>query len=494
MVPDPERAALGRIARGAAHTLGSTYAGRVVNAVAAVILTRQLTPEDFGHVAMAGTILAFVIALRNPGLHNALLHHFRHVDDLAFTHFVLNTGLSAVGVLAAVGLAMFYVDEHYGRHVALALSAFAGFDLLRSAVQTAETQLRRDLAFSRLAGAHAAALVLAAATGIIAVYSGAGFWALILSHTVHGAVYVTAYCVLVWSKRPPQFTKGRRFDRDGAHSMLRYGRWFWAGGIMHTIQLQFDRIVAVAVAGVGQLGVYERAHYYAQLPTGAVTHALSSIGVAVYARYQEDRELLSGAYRRSLRLVMRATVPLNVMIAVEMPAITEVVLGQDWLPIVPVVRCLLLFSLCRPVVDTAQALLRSVGDPRGIFWFELSQAILLVVAAPLLTLRMGVRGTALAMGLMALVGVVLAMRRTGKFTDVPLVRTFAPAVVAASAATGVRLLLGGLLDGLPPILLLVGGCTLFGLAYAIFLLAIEGKSLLAELSTLRRSLGANPPE
>lgn len=490
MVSEPERTALGRIARGAAHTLGSTYAGRLVNWVATFILMRQLRPEDFGHIALAATILALVIAVRNPGLHNALLHQYRRVDDLAFTHFVLNIGLSTVGVLAAVGLAILYVDERCGRHVAVALSVFAGFDLLRSAVQTAETQLRRDLAFSHLAGAHAAALVLAAVTGVVAVYAGAGVWALILSHSVHGVAYVTSYCVLVWRKQPPQFTKGRRFDRDGAHSMMRYGSWFWGGGIMRTLQLQFDRLVVFAVTETGQLGIYAQAHYFAQLPTGAVTHALSNIGVAVYARYQEDRKLLSGAYRRSLRLVMRATVPLNVIIAVEMPAITRLLVGEDWLPIVPVVRCLLLFSLCRPVVDTAQALLRSVGDPRGIFWFELVQAILLVVAAPLLTLQLGVRGTALAMGLMALVGVVLAVRRTGRYADVPALSTFGPALLAASVAAGIRVSLGGFFDSLQIAAALPLGIGVFAAAYCTALLAVERQMLLKELGTLWNALTA----
>ena len=63
MESDPERSALGRIARGAAHTLGSTYAGRVVNWVAVVILMKQLTPEDYDHVVLAATIFAFVIAI-----------------------------------------------------------------------------------------------------------------------------------------------------------------------------------------------------------------------------------------------------------------------------------------------------------------------------------------------------------------------------------------------------------------------------------------------
>ena len=497
-MPDPDSSTLKRITTGAVHTLGSTYAGRLVNWIAGIILMRQLTPEEFGNVAWAASLLALVIALRNPGLHNALLHHYDRVDDLAFTHFALNMGLSVAGALVAVGLAIFYVGEsdRFGDDVALALSVFACFDLLRSAVQTTETQLRRDLAFSRLAGAHAAALVCAAAAGVAAAFAGAGIWALIISHAIHGCVYVTMYSIGLWARRPPQFIIGGRYDRVGAHSLLQYGRWFWAGGIMRTAQLHLDRLIVGTFLEAGLLGFYERAHAFAQLPTGAVTHALSSIGVAVYARYQTDRELLSGAFRRSLRLVMRATVPMTAVIAIEMPAITRLLVGDDWLPMVPVVRCLVLFSLCRPVLDTAQALLRSVGDPRGIFWFELTQALFLLATGPALIQRLGIEGMALVVGVMAAIGTVMALIRTGRYADVPALGTFGPALLAAAAATAVRMALAGALGELPTLAALPLGMAIFAIAYAAVLFAVERRALLNELATLRTLMeaGSEPAE
>ncbi|HCR17150.1 MAG TPA: hypothetical protein DIU35_06675, partial [Candidatus Latescibacteria bacterium] len=102
-----ERSPLQRIVKGTLHTLGSTYLGRIINWVAIIILTRHLSYTDIGQVSLALHLLAIIVALRNLGLHFALIHQHDRVDQIAPTHFFLSTGLGALGTLAAVGLALF---------------------------------------------------------------------------------------------------------------------------------------------------------------------------------------------------------------------------------------------------------------------------------------------------------------------------------------------------------------------------------------------------
>jgi O-antigen/teichoic acid export membrane protein len=193
-----DRSALRRIAQGAVHTIGSTFVGRLVNWVAVIVLTRELTPEDIGHVALAAAILGIVVGARNFGLHLALIRQYDRVDELAPTHFVINTAMSTIGTLTAGAIAYFYVLPENGQAVAASLSVFALFDLLRGTAQTAETKLRRDLEFTALAHMHAISLVLAAAGGIALVYMGAGYWALVFSHAVFGVGYVSLYALQIW--------------------------------------------------------------------------------------------------------------------------------------------------------------------------------------------------------------------------------------------------------------------------------------------------------
>ena len=483
-----EGAAVGRIAQGAVQTLSSAYAGRLVSWIAIVVLTRELSPEDFGQVALAASLLALVASLRSFGLHHALLNDYKRVDELAPTHFLLSTALAALGALGAIALAVLFVDGHYGRGVATALAVFAAFDLLRASAQTAETQLRRDLEFGSLAAAHAIALIAAALAGIWVAFLGGGIWALILSHSVYGIGYVFVYVALLWRRRSPLSFRLSHYKAKEAHRMVRYGAWIWVGAILQTFVLNFDRLVVDALLDLKTLGFYERAHVYAQLPTGVITHALTGIMLTVFARYQGDRDQLAGAFRRALRLIMRSAVPLSVLLAIEIPALTRLFLGESWQPMASILRWLLLFSLCRPLLEAAHAFLRSIGDPRGSAVFVSVQAALLLIAAPLLTRSHAIEGTAVAMNLAAFAGTVVALHRSARFVDVPWVRSVTPPLLAAAVATSARLVASDLINGFSTPVALVLGAALFVFFYAVALLGIERRTLLNEMRTLRDRL------
>ena len=487
-VDHSEEMALRRIARGAVHTLSSAYAGRFVNWVAIFILTRELAPEDFGHVALAASLLAFVISLRSFGLHNALLHQYNRVDQVAPTHFILNTCISALGTLAAIGLAVLFVDDQYGRSVATILGVFAVFDFLRATVLTAETQLRRDLEFGSLAGAHGLALIVAAAAGIAMVYLDGGIWALILSHSIYGIGYVVVYCALVWRRRSPFRFRLADFDLGEARRLFRYGVWIWIGGIFQTFLLNFDRLVAGSLLGDSTLGFYDRAHIFAQLPTGVLTHALIGILVAVFARYHQDQQQLSGAFRRTLRWILRCAVPLSVLLAIEIPAIIRLLLGEDWLPMAHILRCLLLYSVCRPVLEAVHTLLRSIGDPRGFAALVAIQASVLLVAAPMLTRAFAIEGTAVAMSLTGFVGTILGLWRSTRYVEVPWMRSFLPPLLSAAVASALRLHADPFVEGLSTPAALIMGIALFIVTYGAALLVLERRTLLNELRTLRAVL------
>ena len=486
-VDDQEGAAVGRIARGAVQTLSSAYAGRLVTWVAIVVLTRELPPEDFGQVALAASLLALVASLRSFGLHHALLNDYKRVDELAPTHFLLNTALAGLGTLGAIALAFFFVDGHYGRGVATALAVFAAFDLLRAFAQTAETQLRRDLEFGSLAAAHAIALIAAALAGIALAFLGGGIWALILSHSVYG-IYGAVYLALLWRRRPPFSFRAFDYDPKEARRMVGYGTWIWVGAMLQTFVLNFDRLVVDTFLDLKTLGYYERAHIYAQLPTGVITHALTGMMLAVFARYQEDREQLAGAFRRALRLIMRSAVPLSVFLAIEMPALTRLFLDEGWLPMAHILRWLLLFSLCRPLLEAAHAFLRTIGDPRGSALFASVQATLLLIAAPLLTRSHAIEGTAIAVNLAALTGTLVALHRSARVVHVPWLRSMAPPLLAAALAAAVRLAGSNLISGFSPPASIAVGAGVFVFSYGVALLGLERHSLLDEFRTLRERL------
>ena len=472
-----------RIARGALQTIGSAYVARLVNWVATILLLRLLDPAEFGDVELATVVVAMVISLRNLGLHLALLHEHDHIDELAPTHFLLNMGLGAAGTLLASIVAFFF----YEGIVATVLLIFAGLDLLRNALWTSEVQIRRDLDFGRLAFSHASATVLASIVALAVAFLTHSVWALILGYSVYSVGYVTVYATLIWTRRPPRLPRPGEFNSPGARKLMHYGVRFWMGGILQVFIQSYDRFLVGTLLGSNALGFYGRAHQFAQIPTGAVTHTIISVTSTVYARYQNNRTQLSAAYRRALRFILRAATPASLILAVEAPTLIPFLADEKWMPVAPLLQMLVVYSLCRPVLEDLYALFQGLGDLKGIILFASVQAGLLIVLVPLLIQPLGPIGAAIGMDLAVMAGLALAVRRATRYVDVPWLRTALPPLLSATAALAVRLAVGRFIEPLSPPLAILSGIVCFSLVYAAVLLALEGRTLLDEFRTVRNS-------
>jgi O-antigen/teichoic acid export membrane protein len=468
--------------------VGSVYFARLINLAAYVLLLRRVAPVEVGQISFAIAILMVVTSLKRFGLHVALLHRYDEVERLETTHFLLNSGLAILGAMAAIATAFIYGAIGEANPIVVnALIIFAVLDMVRSLVQTSETRLRQQLQFGRLALAHASATVAASVVAVAVAYLGGGTWALILGFSINSVTYVLIYCALIWQQRPPLLPRLQEWDRAGARDLLRYGVWFWAAGIMQTLTLHFDRLVVGMMLGDDLLGIYAAAHIFAQIPTGAVTHMIQGVTGTVYARYQQDRKLLSSAFYRTQRLIIRCTVPITLILALEAPILVGLI-KAEWLPLVPVLRWLILYSLCRPALDDVYFLLYGVGQPRWITRFVSFQALSLLALAPLMTSHYGLEGAALGMDVAALIGLLFAMRAVRAHVDISWKRVFGAPLVAGLVASALRLAADDPLSALSPIFALVAGAAILATGYAATLILLERRELAVELRSLWNAL------
>lgn len=501
--PPTETSAIQRIARGAIQTFGSTYPARLINFAVLLLLYQILVPEDFGAITTAYSILALVIAIRDLGLHYALLHEHDNVHELAPTHFVLSISLGSISTLLALGIALYsehlfeltrtfntylgFTDTQNYPKVAIALGILGAFDLLRTAALTAETQLQRDLEFGRLAFAHAGGTIFAALVGLAVAYLGYGKWALILGFFPYSVTYILFYCTVVWLRHPPPIGQLHTFNPQAARRMIRYGLWFWIGGIPKIFIQHYDKLIISLFFGLSLRGIYDAAHNFAQIPTGAITMVIVRITATVYARYQNNRDQLSAAYRRTSRLILRTTVPISLVLALEANRWIHI-FKPDWAPAAPLLQWLIIYSLCRPILDDVHALFYSAGSPKSIAKFASAQALILLIVAPYLAHHMEAIGIAISMNAIAIVGLILALILVRAHVDIPIAKTYAPPLIAAAIGTGLHFASAKWLNTLPIPIGVLTGSAIFTTGYGTGLLIVERKTLIDEIKTVIRAI------
>ena len=498
-----EAPAIQRITRGAIQTFGSTYPARIINFAVLLLLYQILVPEDFGAIATAYSILALVIAIRDLGLHYALLHDHNNVHELAPTHFVLSVSLGSISTLLALCLAVYseqifeltrtfntylgFTDTQTYPKVAIALGILGTFELLRTAALTAEIQLQRDLEFGRLAFAHAGGTILAALVGFAVAYLGYGKWALILGFFPYSVTYIIFYCTVVWLRHPPPLNQLHTFNAQAARRMIRYGVWFWIGGIPKIFVQHYDKLIISLLFTLSLRGIYDAAHSFAQIPSGAITMVIVRITAAVYARYQNNRDQLSAAYRRTSRLILRTTVPISLVLALEANRWIHI-FKPEWAPAAPLLQWLIIYSLCRPLLDDVHALFYSIGSPKSIAKFSAAQALILLILAPYLAHHLDAIGIAISMNAIAIVGLIFALILVRAYVDIPIAKTFAPPLIAAAIGTGMHFACAEWLNTLPILMGVLAGSAIFTTGYGSGLLIVERKTLIDEIKTVIRAI------
>lgn len=169
-------------ARGGGITLIGQAIRMAVQLASVAILSRLLSPHDFGLIAMVTVFMTLADLLRDFGMPSAALQAKDLSHQQASNMFWASTALGALscGILVACTplIVMLYDEPRLGRVVpALALTT------LISGVQAQiQVQLARGLRFTILAVSSVLAPTVGLVVAIISALNGLGYWALVLQN------------------------------------------------------------------------------------------------------------------------------------------------------------------------------------------------------------------------------------------------------------------------------------------------------------------------
>ncbi|MBM4040165.1 MAG: hypothetical protein FJ290_16795, partial [Planctomycetes bacterium] len=472
--------------RGTMAVFAANTISRLVSFAGGLYLMDRVGVPDFGAVAYAASLLAIADAFSNWGFSQAATHRQERVAE-TFATFLFLRVLFLLAVLSVVlGAASFGsvllrgtpLDVMIGLAIALVWDAV-------SDVQA--TRLARSLRFGRLAAADVAGVAAGMGAAVALAAAGAGLWALVANRLVASTVRLT--CLGALSIGRPRF----EFDLDDARWLLRFGLPLWLGSMATTWVLNYDDLIVGRLCGKETLGHYDRAYSLGLLPLAFITGVLTRVSFPLYARLQGDRARLSEAFRIVSGTTLRLAGPMAVGLALAIPDFLAVMRWEQWRPMTPIFRWLLVYAMLRPLMDDAGGLLTAVGRPKVTGHTLVAEALALLVLCPLFTRLWGAEGAAASVGLVVLGGLVTwYVAFLPRVLDVSYVRLLAPPLVslAAAAAAGIALqTCCGLAVGLTR-----GAVTLAAVAavYLAGLLLTDGRQALADLRTLRRhAFGSN---
>lgn len=355
-----------------------------------LVLARLLTPEDFGVVALATLILGFTTFFWKLGVGPALVQRpmitTAHVET-AFTCSLLLGATFMAGVLLSAPMIGRFFDAP---RLIPVLRVTTIVYLLGGSIVVAESLLQRHMRFKLIAVIQLASYFMYGLVSIVAAVAGAHVWALVLGLVAQSATEA----VLVLKSQP--HTKRLRLQRRAFGQLLSFGGGNTIGEIANYCALQGDNFVTGRLLGTSALGLYGRAYNLMAMPANLFASAVDTVLFPAMARVQSEPARVAVAFRRSMAMTALIALPGSALTFVLAPEAVAVLLGDQWTPVVPILRILALGVFFRTGYKLAASVARAHGKVYQMAWRQAVYAILVVAGSWAGAHAYGIRGVAFA--------------------------------------------------------------------------------------------------
>ena len=328
---------------GAIWTGIEKFSRQAVQFVIGIILARVLSPDDFGVIGMLAIFIAIAQTFTDSGLSSALIQKKDRTEVDCSTMFFFSIGAGVLFYLLLYATAPLIAD-FYNMPVLTDVTRVVALSIILSgltAVQNA--RLTIDLRFRTLSLIAIISMVVTGATGLALAYSGWGVWALVFQ-ALAGQI-VTSVCTWYCSRWMPKL----EFSMTSFKQLWGFGSKLLVSGLINTIYGNLYTLVIGKKFSSAEVGFYNRGNHFALLPAQTVQDMAIKVNFPILAKMQDDDERLLGAYKKLLTVPLYILYPVLVCMAVTAEPLVIVLIGEKWLPCVPIMQVLCIGYMFTPL-------------------------------------------------------------------------------------------------------------------------------------------------
>ena len=478
-----------RVVLGTVWSAAEGWALQVLSLVIFMILADLLGPETFGLLGMAMIVVVVGELMLNEGFGESVVQRRSlepgHID----TAFWFLLAQSVAMRLLAMAVAPLAASVYGEPMVAWLIIALAPTLVIAAGLAIPMALLRRDLRFSLLAIRSTLAVALGGVAGVVAALSGFGVWSLVV-HIYAMKLIDLAILLPSVSWRPGRRASWRYFRELRSIGFSNIGI-----RLASFLEMYLSRFLVGVIFGAASLGLFNLGLRLVDTTVNFLIGPFKRVVMPTAARLQDDRERVQTMLETGTHVVAAVTLPGFTGLALVAPDLVDLLLGDEWLGSVDVMRA---YAACGPataLVAIYYAFLRGLGHPRGQLFLMLGGAAVLLVLI-LAIGRAGLVYVAAAVALhdwLILTAAALVFRRWTGLDVRPQLLGCLPLVVATVAMAAAVVVWREVVQPEAGSLVLLAGSVAVGvLVYGLACL-IVARPLLRQILGLLRTIGKSAP-
>lgn len=363
-----------------------------------IILARLLTPNEFGIFGIAALMLAFFEVITETGVNVVLVQEKENIKEYINTAWVVSIlrGL-IISLLIFIGsgpISTFFSSPNS----LYILRIISIVPLLRGFINPTVIKFQKELNFKNEFFYNISYYLVDAVIVIIVAFqthSAISFvWGLLA-----GVVFELFISHLFVSPKPKLI-----FEKSKIKKILNRGKWMTFAGLFNYVFHEGDDWVVGKLLNTTSLGLYQVAYKISGLPVYEVGQIVNRVTFPIYSKIKDDTFRLKKAFFKVLFTVSLFVIPFGIILLTFTKPLVLLILGENWLSIVPVIKILSVFGVLRAITGSAYSLYLGVNKQEyatavtGVSTFGL-----LISIYPLVT-NYGITGA----GISALIGTLIS--------------------------------------------------------------------------------------
>ena len=334
---------------------GGKYANILCAFLANIILSRLLTPEDFGIIAVVTVFSTFFSLFSDMGFGAGVIQNKElNKEDInnifSFTIY-LASALAIIFFFLSYGIAKVYDNSVYvsvGKLLSIALF-FSTANMIPNSVMMRE---------KRFLAVGIRSIVVAVITYVITIFlavCGFKYYALVFQ------TIISNVAIFTWNLVSTRLKFYFYPKRQAIQKILSFSVYNFIYDLINYFSRNLDNMLTGKTMGSAALGYYNKAYTLMLYPTNYLTNVITPVLHPVLSDYQNDRDYIYKQYLKIFKLLFGVGIFFTVCCFAASQEVVRVLFGAQWGMSVECVH-ILSWTICvQMVCASCTSIFRSLG-------------------------------------------------------------------------------------------------------------------------------------
>ena len=353
------------------------------------IMSRLLSPADFGYYAIIIAIVGIFSCLTEAGLGSAVIQRKDATKEYVSTALGLSVILGVSFTLLLLVLAKpLSVWMGFGDGLTIPFCWMSVTLLLCSVNSVSQAMFMRTLDFMKFGLCRVAAYIISSTIGVVMAWLGYGVYAIVAS-AVSNAVLTTIILLVVRGERPSV-----RIYPNHVKEIVSYGGWLTGSIIVRKISTELDKFILTRFFAPSLIGAYNRPSGFISSISTQIISIYDIVLFPILSSFKDDETRIKSSFLKAISLISWFSTILSIAFILGAQIIIDVFFGPEWEWLITIFRILSISIVFLACTSLGDCFFRSLGLVKYYFYMRSATCVMTLVCV-CIGVQYGILGVAI---------------------------------------------------------------------------------------------------